>query len=184
MTKSTVKVSKLDAARCQLECAAELYFRDGDQVSIHTLAAAAFEILSDLAKQKGDSMPLKRTVNSLPKDLAKKLWHHLRKPQNFFKHADRDGLATIEFSPMQAEVMLMDGTAKYWQLTGEQPEILWAFEKWFVVTYPELWKDHPKTHAMFKEAKRLFGGQSRREFLEEFRTHAAQAGSKNEAPGS
>jgi hypothetical protein len=40
-------------ARRQLRTAIRLWFDDGDPVSIHTLAAAAYEILHTLARRKG-----------------------------------------------------------------------------------------------------------------------------------
>jgi hypothetical protein len=39
------KVSKLDAAKRQLETVIRLYFSNGDPVSIHTLTAAAYNVL-------------------------------------------------------------------------------------------------------------------------------------------
>lgn len=52
------KVSKLDAAKRQLGTAIRLYFSDGDPVSIHTLTAAAYNILRDVTKQKGVELML------------------------------------------------------------------------------------------------------------------------------
>lgn len=167
----TVTTSKLEAARRQLACAAELFFKDGDAVSIHTLVAAAYQILSDMVKKKGDSMLLERTINSLPEELAVTLRKHFRMPQNFFKHADKDGTETIEFSPTQTQYMLLDATAYYWQLTGEQPLILKAFEKWFAVHHPEMWKSSPETYAMLKRASQHFEHLDRQQFLSEFLTY-------------
>ena len=48
-----LKVSKLDAAKRQLETAIRLYFSNGDPVSIHTLVAAAYAILHDVTGRKG-----------------------------------------------------------------------------------------------------------------------------------
>jgi len=39
--RTFVRLSKFEAARRQLETAIKLYFADGDEVSIHALAAAA-----------------------------------------------------------------------------------------------------------------------------------------------
>ena len=52
------KVSKLDAAKWQLETAIRLYFSDSDPVSIHTVTAAAYNILRDVTKQKGVELML------------------------------------------------------------------------------------------------------------------------------
>jgi hypothetical protein len=44
-------LSKLDVARSQLQTAIHLWFHDGDPVSIHTLAYAAYEIIHFVSKK-------------------------------------------------------------------------------------------------------------------------------------
>jgi hypothetical protein len=54
MTKRlAIKVSKTDAAKRQLDTAIRLWLDEGDSVSIHTLAAAAHQIVHDLGKKRG-----------------------------------------------------------------------------------------------------------------------------------
>lgn len=53
MTKN-VHVTKLAAAERQLFCAIRLYFQDEDQLSIHTLASAAFTVLRDIRHSDRD----------------------------------------------------------------------------------------------------------------------------------
>lgn len=48
-----LRLSKLDAARRQLETATKLYFEHGDEVSIHTLAAAAYSVIRDINEHRG-----------------------------------------------------------------------------------------------------------------------------------
>jgi len=50
-------ISKLDATKRQLEVAIRLYFAWGDPVAIHTLAAAAFNILIDINDHRGGKGP-------------------------------------------------------------------------------------------------------------------------------
>ena len=45
-------VSKLDAAKRQLDIAINLFFKNSDPISIHTLTAAAYEILAVIAKHE------------------------------------------------------------------------------------------------------------------------------------
>src|SRR5438045_7911123 len=47
------RITKLEAAVRQLRAAILLYFSNGDEVAIHTLAFAAHEILRQLAKARG-----------------------------------------------------------------------------------------------------------------------------------
>ena len=46
-------ISKLDAACSQLETAIRLFSQEGDEVSIHTLACAAYEIIHTISKKRG-----------------------------------------------------------------------------------------------------------------------------------
>ena len=48
-----VTITKLEAARRQLRVAISLWFQDGDEVAIHTLACAAHEIINDINKHRG-----------------------------------------------------------------------------------------------------------------------------------
>ena len=49
-----ILISMLDAARRQLDTAIELWFRDSDPVSIHTLISVAYEILHDVNRARGN----------------------------------------------------------------------------------------------------------------------------------
>ena len=48
----TSTVTKLEAASRQLDTAIRLFFSGGDAVSIHTLAAAAFNVFADIAEHR------------------------------------------------------------------------------------------------------------------------------------
>jgi hypothetical protein len=94
-----IKVSKLDAARRQLETAINLWFSGGDTVSIHALSHAAYEIIHVVSKKRQRSTEL-LFDSPLIKDVYRRQWAELLKsPGNFFKHADRDPEGAIEFAP-------------------------------------------------------------------------------------
>jgi hypothetical protein len=59
---ATFTVSKLDAARRQLETAVRLYFCEGDPVSMHTLTSAAYQVLSDINRAQGGRPMLKEQI--------------------------------------------------------------------------------------------------------------------------
>jgi hypothetical protein len=48
-----ITITKLDAARRQLGIAISLWFQDGDEVAIHTLACAAHQIIHDINRHRG-----------------------------------------------------------------------------------------------------------------------------------
>ncbi len=89
MLLKTICVEKIEAAKRQLETAIILWFEDSDQISVHTLACAAYQIVHDINKNsKGKELLLD---SSLIKDEFRKEYKvEMRKAMNFFKHADSD----------------------------------------------------------------------------------------------
>jgi hypothetical protein len=89
-------LTKIDVARCQLDTAISLWFRDDDPVSAHTLACSSHEIVQGLNHHRRG-----------PKLLFDSLWFkdeyrsrviaHFKREYNFFKHADRDPEVSIHF---------------------------------------------------------------------------------------
>ena len=51
--KSTIQISKIAAAQRQLDAAIRMFFQREDELAIHTVAAAAFQILRDVTKGRG-----------------------------------------------------------------------------------------------------------------------------------
>ncbi len=125
-----LRLSKLDVAKRQLETAIKLYFNDDDPVSIHTLACAAHGILSDLNKKyNGDPMILSDYVIS---DEYKTEWNkRIKKPQNYFKHADKDTEENIDFVPEVTQYFIFDAISKYQEITGEIIFYFAIFRGWF-----------------------------------------------------
>ena len=132
MTVPTLTLSKLEAARRQLETAARLYFSEADPVSIHTLVFAAYQILEDANRAGGGSPMLKEQVpHWVRPDANAEARRRLNEAANFFKHADRDHDQVLEFCPGLSEFMMYDAVKKYRELTGELLPILGVYEAWF-----------------------------------------------------
>jgi hypothetical protein len=159
-----LKISKLDAARRQLETAILLYFNEADPVSIHTLTAAAHEILRDLSLHIDSPMLLERSFEHLPEELRNKIHNAMRQPQNFFKHADRDPQESFEFVPGMTEWILVDGMGKYFELTGERTLILRTYDAWFGARHSEFSK-HIPLDAPIQKARKEVRTMSRMEFF-------------------
>jgi hypothetical protein len=166
-----LKVSKLDAARRQLETAILLYFNGADPVSIHTLATAAHEVLRNLGAKANSPMLLERSMASLPKELTDVIQKAMRMPQNFFKHADRDADECMDFSPRLTEYFILDAMAKYMELTGELTLMLKAYEQWFTVHNPEFWA-HTPLREFAQQGHRELGTLTRMEFLKQSMDHS------------
>ena len=136
ITKPKLKITKLDAAKRQLEMAIRLYFNEADPVSIHTLASAAHIILSDLNKKCAGKPMI--VSDFLVKDKFKKeIRKKINEAKNHFKHADKDPETTIDFRPGVNDFVLFDACEKYIELTSEKPPYFIIFRGWFSYKYPD-----------------------------------------------
>lgn len=139
MIKS-IKISKLDAAKRQLETVMRLYFSHGDPVSIHTLTASAYNVLRDVTAKKGGSpMLLKDKMFDYVKPGHKKtLRKKFNEAENFFKHARRDHETALDFNTEQTEFLIYDACSQYYELTGEYPPLFHIYQVWFMANKPNL----------------------------------------------
>jgi hypothetical protein len=150
----SLKISKLDAAKRQLETAIRLYFHGGDPVSIHTLVAAGYNVVRDINVKRGGG---KMIVKDWLLDHVKPERHAefralLNEAENFFKHADRDHEATLDFNPDGSEILIYDVCTKYWELTGEQPPLFQIFRTWFMALRRDLFNMPPEMTAQLSRA--------------------------------
>jgi hypothetical protein len=91
-------IHKLEAAQRQLCVAIALWFHDGDDIAVHTLSAAAHQIIHDINRDRGGRDLLFDSI--IIKDEFRKEWLAcIKSSVNFFKHADRDPDESIEFTP-------------------------------------------------------------------------------------
>ena len=97
----TMKLNKVDVARRQLATALEMWFADGDPVAIHTLAMAAHDVASHVAKPLGSIyLTIYNRAVARAKELSKptsEVHRRMKGPANFFKHADLDPDGEIAF---------------------------------------------------------------------------------------
>ena len=152
-TRSTIRITKTEAAERQLNQAIRLVFQRGDMLSVHTLAGASFQLLADLGKPQNILSPLRHSDRIRPE--AEKEWlAALNRTQNFLKHADRDGDATHDYSE-DATLMLVFEVVVMAQLLGlpRSREVL-AYEAWFAFNNPSLIKAAymDKLRSLAKEA--------------------------------
>jgi hypothetical protein len=136
------QVSKIDAAHSQLRTAIKMWFYDEDYISAHTLAYAAYEIVQALSKAKNPKRPdLLLDSSQIKPDKRKEFNQLFREAANFFKHADRDPHATIEFSPGLTELFIYFAI-KGIELCGVPPaRELVIFISWLQIRTPALMSD-------------------------------------------
>lgn len=126
-------VTKQDAIWRQLHIAIEIWFDDGDPVSIHTLACSALKVAHDIGKRYGKKAMLYEKLPAHLKDQA-------IEAQGFFKHAGSDASKVLNFNPVLSEYHIYDGLMLYKALYGGLTVPMTAFAIRFLVRYPNIGK--------------------------------------------
>lgn len=140
---TVIRVSKIEAAKRQLDCAIYLWFQDRDAIAIHTLARAAYDVIHDLNEKNGTLAELLYNNDRIA-DAYKKKWEAaLKKPGNFFKHADRDfdPDGEIELRPFSTIGFIMYSVSGLVALGRGGTDHTNALAFWFGLHEPELVKD-------------------------------------------
>ena len=164
-----LKITKIEAARAQLKTAIELWFHDGDPVSIHTLACASHQIINDINAITADgNLIFDSTVIN---DNKRKDWiKRIKADCNFFKHANNDATNIIEFDINTSEFYFMFSLKGLMNIgvVGNVAET--AYFKWFMLHNPELVTELGNEHIIkstpvdISEVKQF----TRKEFFEAF----------------
>lgn len=140
--RQILTVSKLDAAKRQLETVIRLYFVYGDPVAIHTLTSAAYNVIRDINKKRGGPTLFAKDgfLDYIKEGHEKEVRGLINGAENFFKHADRDHDSTINFNPEQSEFLILEACGTYWKLTGEFPPLFRIYQIWFIAHHQTLFK--------------------------------------------
>lgn len=160
-----VRVTKLEAARRELDMAVAQFFADGDEVGVHTLTAAARELLEDLALREERKSLVESMIDLVVEDKRTEFRNRILEPQNFMKHADRDPDAILEFSPFITHMLLRDAVWLYCVLSGEKIPLFNLFSIWFVVAYPAA-NISEEVKVAAREASTAYDPTDRQRFLE------------------
>ena len=165
-----VSLSKQEVARRQLVTAINLFFDQGDSVSIYTLGQAAWEVLDSLRKHQGKIRfreGIERANSLSPKEVYKIATYG----RNFFKHADKDPEVCLkEFHDELNDQVLMCASFDYTTISDSLPVELQLMKLWYFAAYPskaplegaeeylELSKDlFPNLHKETREKQKLAG---------------------------
>jgi hypothetical protein len=138
--RKDIPVTKLDAAKRQIDTAIDLWFRNGDPVSIHTLTAAARRILLDLAEHRKGRLGLFDAELYIVPGKEKEYKKAIRAPETFFKHAEKDPDATFKFNPDGTDYYLIDCCDSFHALTGDSTKLMSAFVLRCFLFNPSLFK--------------------------------------------
>lgn len=131
---TNIPISKLEAARRQLDCAIRLLFENEDSLAVHTLGYAAFRVLYDLCNKKdGNDFTEKWDTALRPYG-----WHVLTEVPNFLKHADNDPDATLRAHASESPTPTIGmACMMYRRLTGEMTPEMAGFHMWMRVLHPD-----------------------------------------------
>lgn len=158
-------VTKFEAASRQLDTAIHLFFSGGDPISIHTLAASAGNVFADLSERKlGHSWRLYLgDSNQLSKNELKKTIH---REWNFFKHADFDPDATLEFDESTTDHVIFVASLDCAELQQKLAHPTQAYQIWYIALYPDKF---PNSEPLFAIAQNALPGLPHLERSEQIR---------------
>ena len=140
-----ISISKLDAAKRQLESSLRIFFNDGDPVSIHTLVNASDEILSKLCSKHGVKSIIDEGIEKFVRvEKRKELREKLTEAKNFFKHSGFNENKSVEFNHEVNPILLWDSCRLYQILTSEFTPIMTIFNIWFSLKNKDLILDEKK----------------------------------------
>lgn len=161
-------VTKLDAARRQLETAITLWFHDADPVSVHTLALAAHAILRAINKKRGGRPMLGDPSPYIRAEFQERVAKMFVEASNFFKHRAKDPLATHYFPPELNKLIINDACQAYTSQAQEQRPLMGLFSVYLPFEEPRLFTqeylDNLQRLPLFSKVKQF----SKRQFFMEF----------------
>ena len=170
-----ITITKLEAARRQLETAIRLHFTSADPVSAHTLAGAAYGLVQGVNAKRGGARMLKDLWQLLDREGAEEFKRHINRAENFLKHSDRDPDAEYTIDTRWTEALLVEASHKFCELTGENPPLLALVCVWFIVRHPEvLGRAQEAGIALPPSFNLSVFSKDRRRFFEEFLPVAMQ----------
>jgi len=167
-----IQITKFDAIRAQLDAAIELYFVSDNVVATHALAAAAYNVLRDIANREGSEHPFLKSgfLETLSESEKQQRIQFLNKPENFFKHADRDPNDSLSFDPELTEILLMDACAYFKNSDKQKPKNYEIFKAWVGKVKDGL--PEGSDSRLFVEALiRAFKTGGKKQFWENFTKH-------------
>ena len=137
MDSNRILITKLDAARRQLDTSIKLFFVNGDFVSIHALAYAAFTVTRNLCDATSNEASFTKWVrNSVAASQHEELFAALSVAGNFLKHADRDPKRQLEYIPRQYDILMILAVQMYEGLTHELTTPMGVFKVWYMIHHP------------------------------------------------
>lgn len=129
----TQVISKLDAAKSQLDTAIDLWFSDRDGLSVLTLAFASFRVLMNIYPHQVVDGFDAAIDNLIQQNIG---WRKFSATANFLKHADKDPDGVLQgFHPDLGMPVIGWATLLYKRLNNGSLSLrMMAFDSWLETT--------------------------------------------------
>ena len=137
----SIQLGKIDVARRHLQTAINLWFAGGEPVSIHLLAYSAYEIIHAISKKRNPGRTELIFDSKVTEEQRAEFNIWLKSHANFFKHANKDGDAVIDFQPALSELFLFFACYGLAQCGEAANKEELAIMYWFMIHKPHLLTD-------------------------------------------
>jgi hypothetical protein len=135
VNKARIQVNKPEAARRQIDTAVRLTFGGEDPIAIHSIAAAARQIVKDICESRGIEGYL-RFTDWIVEGHENGFWSAINRAANFLKHADQDADAIHEMSEKETDFVILFASQWYRDL-GFTPSLeMRTFVTWMRLCHP------------------------------------------------
>jgi hypothetical protein len=133
-----IRVSKIEAAKRQIELSIRLLFQNEDPIGILTLAAAGFRILRDLGEE-ADAKAHHHLKKIIKVGMEGKLWKAFNRPADFLKHAENVHDGILDNIQEEANDVLILFACFYYKDLGHRWTLqMVAFITWYMLLHPEI----------------------------------------------
>jgi hypothetical protein len=146
--KNDLNLNPLTIARSQLLTAIDIFFADGDPISVHTLAGASREILESLCRLDGIEPMTDFILKDHPTKSKKDIWAALNLYRNCFKHVGKtseereaDQATLDQFDDTHNEFLLYVCVEDYVRLRKAMPVKYQVLQAWFAALHLNLLVD-------------------------------------------
>lgn len=134
-----LKVTKKQAAACQLATAIRLFFFEEDLVSALVLAGSAREVLRGLARSKGIASPFNEAIDVVKEEYQEAFLDIMNRSYNFMKHASRDPEGTYDrFSPDEVASVIFEACCLFEKIFKQNHLESNLFLQWMLQRNPRI----------------------------------------------
>lgn len=135
VVKKTIKITKLQAVKEQVDEAIWMFFNRRSAIAIHTIVGAAHQVLHDISKRNMSMIKNNELADKSGQE-RREWFKRLNKEYNFFKHGTEDSEEVLNFEPLLHAFYLIDCVYMYRALTGTKPKNHNIYDSWFALSHP------------------------------------------------